>query len=755
MLRIVRSIQMIQLHANPVVWRSGAVAPLKNGEQASREKTIAYQILRAHDKGGAADKMCIRFDSLISHDITYVGIIQTARASGLERFPVPYVLTNCHNSLCAVGGTINEDDHIFGLSAAKRYGGIYVPANQAVIHQFAREMLSGCGRMVLGSDSHTRYGALGTMGVGEGGPEIVKQLLENTYDVAAPEVVMVYLTGAPRQGVGPHDVALALCGAVYKNGFVKNKVLEFVGPGVAALPMDYRIGIDVMTTETACLSSIWATDERVRDYLTVHGRADAYQALAPEDGALYDSMIEIDLSRVEPMAALPFHPSEAYTIAELQANAGDILRQVEKRAEEQFGGKVQLKLTDKLVNGRLYVDQGVIAGCAGGMYDNIAEAAAILKGHDVGDGYFSLSVYPPSVPVNLRLIRDGVQQQLLESGALFKPCFCGPCFGAGDVPGNNGLSIRHTTRNFPNREGSKPGDGQLSAVVLMDARSIAATARHHGELTAATEVDYTVPAAGEYAFDGKVYEKRCYSGFGKPDSSVALRFGPNIADWPKIGALSEHLVMELAAVIHDPVTTTDELIPSGETSSYRSNPMKLASFALSRREPAYVSRTEAIRAKEARRAGGDLSALAMLQKAGIDEEMLKNSSIGSVIFANKPGDGSAREQAASCQRVLGGCANICYEYATKRYRSNCINWGMLPFVIDEGTPFDFDSGDMIFVPHVREKIVAKESVFPAKVVTKDGKTCELTLRLGALTDDERSILLEGCLMNYYAAQRRK
>ena len=746
---------MIQLHANPVVWRSGAVTPLQNGEQASREKTIAYRIMRAHDKGGAADKMCIRFDSLISHDITYVGIIQTARASGLERFPVPYVLTNCHNSLCAVGGTINEDDHIFGLSAAKRYGGIYVPANQAVIHQFAREMLSGCGRMVLGSDSHTRYGALGTMGVGEGGPEIVKQLLENTYDVAAPEVVMVYLTGAPRQGVGPHDVALALCGAVYKNGFVKNKVLEFVGPGVAALPMDYRIGIDVMTTETACLSSIWATDERVRDYLAVHGRADAYQALAPEDGALYDSMIEIDLSRVEPMAALPFHPSEAYTIAELQANAGDILRQVEKRAEEQFGGKVQLKLTDKLVNGRLYVDQGVIAGCAGGMYDNIAEAAAILKGHDVGDGYFSLSVYPPSVPVNLRLIRDGVQQQLLESGALFKPCFCGPCFGAGDVPGNNGLSIRHTTRNFPNREGSKPGDGQLSAVVLMDARSIAATARHHGELTAATEVDYTVPAAGEYAFDGKVYEKRCYSGFGKPDSSVELRFGPNIADWPKIGALSEHLVMELAAVIHDPVTTTDELIPSGETSSYRSNPMKLASFALSRREPAYVSRTEAIRAKEDRRAGGDLSALAMLQNAGIDEEMLKNSSVGSVIFANKPGDGSAREQAASCQRVLGGCANICYEYATKRYRSNCINWGMLPFVIDEGTPFDFDSGDMIFVPHVREKIVAKESVFPAKVVTKDGKTCELTLRLGALTDDERSILLEGCLMNYYAAQRRK
>ena len=746
---------MIQLHDNAVVWRNGAVAPVKNGEQASREKTIAYQIMRAHDKGNDPDKMCIRFDSLISHDITYVGVIQTARASGLERFPVPYVLTNCHNSLCAVGGTINEDDHIFGLSAAKKYGGIYVPANQAVIHQFAREMLSGCGRMVLGSDSHTRYGAIGTMGVGEGGPEIVKQLLENTYDVAAPEVVMVYLTGTPRQGVGPHDVALALCGAVYKNGFVKNKVLEFVGPGVASLPMDYRIGIDVMTTETACLSSIWATDERVRDYLAVHGRVDAYKALAPEDGALYDSMIEIDLSSVVPMAALPFHPSEAYTIADLQANAGDILREVEKRALEQFGGKVKLQLTDKLVDGQLYVDQGVIAGCSGGMYDNIAEAAAILKGHDVGDGYFSLSVYPPSVPVNLRLIRDGVQQQLLESGALFKPCFCGPCFGAGDVPGNNGLSIRHTTRNFPNREGSKPGDGQLSAVMLMDARSIAATARNHGKLTAATEIDYTAPVAGEYEFDSKIYEKRCYSGFGKPDSSVELRFGPNIADWPQIRPLSDNLVMELAAVIHDPVTTTDELIPSGETSSYRSNPMKLASFALSRREPAYVSRTETIREKEEKRAAGDYSALEVLKNAGISEDMLKNSSVGSVIFANKPGDGSAREQAASCQRVLGGCANICYEYATKRYRSNCINWGMLPFVIDEGTPFEFESGDMIFVPDVRAKVIAKDSVFPAKVVTKDGKVSDLTLRLGALTDDERSILLEGCLMNYYAAQRRK
>ena len=744
---------MIELHGGAVEIKNGV--PVPANKVSGREGTMAYKILRAHSIREEKGQLHIKFDSLISHDITYVGIIQTAKASGLTEFPLPYVMTNCHNSLCAVGGTINEDDHVFGLSAAVKYGGCFVPANMAVIHQYAREMMSGCGKMILGSDSHTRYGAIGTMGIGEGGPEIVKQLLKNTYDIADPEVILVWLTGSPKRGVGPHDVAIALCKEVYKNGFVKNRVLEFAGPGVASLPMDYRIGIDVMTTETACLSSIWETDGAVKEYLTIHGRPDEYKRLSPDEGACYDGMITIDLSSVEPMAALPFHPSEAVTLRELMANPGDILREVEIRTEKQFGGKAKLSFTDKVKNGRLTVDQGIIAGCAGGMYDNIAEAAAILKNRGTGNGYFSLSVYPPSVPVNLELIQSGIQQSLLESGALFKPCFCGPCFGAGDVPGNNGLSIRHTTRNFPNREGSKPGDGQLSAVVLMDARSIAATARHHGELTAATEVDYTVPAAGEYAFDGKVYEKRCYSGFGKPDSSVELRFGPNIADWPKIGALSEHLVMELAAVIHDPVTTTDELIPSGETSSYRSNPMKLASFALSRREPAYVSRTEAIRAKEAQRAGGDLSALAMLQNAGIDEEMLKNSSIGSVIFANKPGDGSAREQAASCQRVLGGCANICYEYATKRYRSNCINWGMLPFVIDEGTPFDFDSGDMIFVPHVREKIVAKESVFPAKVVTRDGKTCELTLRLDALTDDERSILLEGCLMNYYAAQRRK
>ncbi len=747
---------MIKLDSRPAVWTASGVQSAPEGSlPAGREKTMAYRILRAHDRSGGSGTMRIRFDSLISHDITYVGVIQTARASGMERFPVPYVLTNCHNSLCAVGGTINEDDHVFGLSAAKKYGGIYVPANQAVIHQYAREALTGCGRMVLGSDSHTRYGAIGTMGIGEGGPEIVKQLLENTYDVADPEVVLVYLTGAPARGVGPHDVALALCGAVYKNGFVKNKVLEFAGPGIKNLPMDYRIGIDVMTTETACLSSIWATDGRVEEYLAVHGRAGEYKKLEPEDGAVYDSVISIDLSTVEPMAALPFHPSEAYTIAELRANAGDILRETEKRAHEQFGGKVELHLTDKIRDGGIYVDQGVIAGCSGGMYDNIAEAAAILDGCSVGDGYFSLSVYPPSVPVNLRLIKDGVQQKLMEAGALFKPCFCGPCFGAGDVPANNGLSIRHTTRNFPNREGSKPGDGQLAAVVLMDARSIAATARNGGRLTAATEIDYVQPEDRPYEFDGSVYEKRVYSGFGHPDSSAELRFGPNIADWPAIPALSDNLIMELAAVIHDPVTTTDELIPSGETSSYRSNPMKLASFALSRREPAYVGRTEKIREAEARRAAGDYSDVQALLDGGVSAGEIAHSSICSVIFANRPGDGSAREQAASCQRVLGGGANICYEYATKRYRSNCINWGMLPFVIDEGTPFDYESGDMVYVPDVREKVARGDCEFDAKVFAKDGSVSDLKLRMGALTDDERDIILRGCLMNHYAAQRRK
>ena len=740
----------MQLWNNPTVLKNGKPQSAADG---SRAGTIAWQILHAHSSGDE-QHLRIRFDSLISHDITYVGIIQTARASGLTRFPVPYVLTNCHNSLCAVGGTINEDDHVFGLSAAKKYGGIYVPANQAVIHQYAREMMTGCGRMILGSDSHTRYGALGTMGVGEGGPEIVKQLLENTYDIAMPPVVLVYLTGKPRQGVGPHDVAIALCGAVYDSGFVKNKVLEFAGPGVASLPMDFRIGVDVMTTETACLSSIWQTDGKVEEYLAQHGRADAYRQLAPAEGAQYDAAILIDLSEIEPMAALPFHPSRAFTIRELQENGADILRQTEQLAQQQFGGKVSLHLTDKLVSGKLHIDQGVIAGCSGGMYDNIAEAAAILDGHDVGCGYFSLSVYPPSIPVNLELIESGVQQRLLEAGALFKPCFCGPCFGAGDVPANDALSIRHTTRNFPNREGSKPASGQLAAVMLMDARSIAATARNHGVLTAATDIDYTAPAPHTAHFDAGVYEKRCYFGFGKPDESAELKFGPNITEWPKIPKLTDDLLLKLACVIHDPVTTTDELIPSGETSSYRSNPLKLATFALSRREPQYVARAQQTQALEASRQAGapDAELLDVLQKLGKDASALDTLSVGSVIFANKPGDGSAREQAASCQRVLGGAANICYEFATKRYRSNCINWGMMPFTIDEGVAFDYDAGDYVYVPGIREAIASGARDVAAQIVTKTGCT-PITLHLPELTNEERQILLTGCLMNYYADQR--
>ncbi len=744
---------MITLHSGGVSWQKGAPVPAPVVSPADREKTMAYQIFRRHSMREEAGQLHLKFDSLISHDITYVGIIQTAKASGLTEFPVPYVMTNCHNSLCAVGGTINEDDHVFGLSAAMKYGGNFVPANQAVIHQYAREMMSGCGRMILGSDSHTRYGAIGTMGVGEGGPEIVKQLLKNTYDIAAPQVVLVYLTGEPAQGVGPHDVAIALCGEVYKNGFVKNKVLEFAGPGIRNLPMDYRIGIDVMTTETACLSSIWETDGAVEEYLAIHGRPEAYESLHPQEGAYYDNMITIDLSKVEPMAALPFHPSEAYPIRELIANPGDILREVEKQAAEQFGGKVNLRLTDKLVDGKLVVDQGVIAGCAGGMYDNIAEAAAILEGHDVGSGYFSLSIYPPSVPVNLELIQNGVQQSLLEAGALFKPCFCGPCFGAGDVPANNGLSIRHTTRNFPNREGSKPGDGQLSGVVLMDARSIAATARNHGVLTPATEVSYTQPRQGKRTFDSRVYDRRVYFGFGKPQPDYQLKFGPNIAEWPKIPALSDNLLMQVASVLRDPVTTTDELIPSGETSSYRSNPMKLASFALSRRDPDYVPRAQATQALEnARQAGTPAPEVKdALGKLGLDESALDSLQIGSVIFANKPGDGSAREQAASCQRVLGGCANICYEFATKRYRSNCVNWGMLPFTLAEGDEFACQPGDFIYVPDVKAKVENGDDTFPAKAVTADGVK-DLTLYLKNTTGEERELLLTGCLMNHYAAQ---
>ncbi len=748
---------MIKLHKNGVFLNNGVpedASRLSEDISDARRKTIAFSILEKHDISRDKDILRLKFDSLISHDITYVGVIQTAKGSGLTSFPIPYVLTNCHNSLCAVGGTINEDDHVFGLSAAKKYGGIYVPANVAVIHQYAREMMSGCGRMILGSDSHTRYGAMGTMGIGEGGPEIVKQLLSNTYDVKRPEIVLVYLTGKPGHGVGPHDVAIALCGAVYDNGFVKNKVLEFIGPGIRNLPMDFRIGIDVMTTETACLSSVWETDGAVEEYFAAHGRPEDYKALSPQDGAYYDSMIEINLGAIEPMAALPFHPSKAYTIRELQANAGDILRQVELDAEKTLSGGVKLRLTDKLVNGRLYVDQGVIAGCAGGMYDNIAEASAILKGCSVGNGYFSLSVYPPSIPVNLELIKNGVQQSLMESGALFKSCFCGPCFGAGDVPSNNALSIRHTTRNFPNREGSKPSDGQISSVMLMDARSIAATARNKGILSSAADIDYKEPEPHAYSFDRSVYEKRVYFGFGKADGTAELKMGPNIAEWPKIPALAENALLRLASVIQDEVTTTDELIPSGETSSYRSNPIKLASFTLSRRDPRYVERAKETAALEAKRAEGEIpdELLTVMKKLGLPADTLKSTIVSSAIFAKKPGDGSAREQAASCQRVLGGGANICYEFATKRYRSNCINWGMLPFTIDKSTDFCYEPDDWIFVPGIRKAVEAGAESIPAKVLTKHG-TADITLNLTGLTADEKEIILCGCLMNYYAAHK--
>ncbi len=718
-----------------------------------RNGTLAYGILNAHNTKPDDEKMRIKFDALISHDITYVGIIQTARASGLKEFPIPYAMTNCHNSLCAVGGTINEDDHVFGLSAAKKYGGIYVPANQAVIHQYAREMMAGCGKMILGSDSHTRYGAIGTMAVGEGGPELVKQLLKNTWDVNPPQVVLVYLENAPKPGVGPHDVAIALCGAVFKEGLVTNKVLEFVGPGVESLSMDFRIGIDVMTTETACLSSIWETDEKVKEYLFNHGRPDEYKEMKPDDVAYYDMAIRIDLSKIESMIALPFHPSNAYTIHELQQNP-EILFEVEKAAKAQFGDKVDFRLGDKIRNGKIHVDQGIIAGCAGGMFENICEAAAILDGKDIGDSYFNLSVYPSSVPVNLALIRNGVQGKLLESGAVFKPCFCGPCFGAGDVPANNGLSIRHTTRNFPNREGSKPGDGQLASVALMDSRSIAATALNKGVLTAATDIE--IPDYDkEYRFEKGVYEKRVYQGFGKAQSDYELKLGPNITDWPEMYALEENLLLKLAAIIHDDVTTTDELIPSGETSSYRSNPLRLAEFALSRRIPEYVSRAKAVAKEEKnRRESESAEVLDVLSKVtDNDAEEAKHTQFGSCIFACRPGDGSAREQAASCQKVLGGFGNICYEFATKRYRSNCINWGILPFTISKDTEFNYTDGDYVFVPGIREAIRNGKEEIPAKVITAD-EVKDITLYVKGLTEEEKTIILEGCLMNYYKSQNK-
>lgn len=713
----------------------------------ARENTITYQILRAHDVDGSkGQKMRIRFDAMMSHDITYVGIIQTARASGLDKFPLPYAMTNCHNSLCAVGGTINEDDHVFGLSAAKKYGGIYVPTNMAVIHQYAREAMVKCGNMILGSDSHTRYGSLGNMGVGEGGGELVKQLLHNTWDINAPEVVLVWLEGAPKRGVGPHDVAISLVKAVFDNGFVKNKVLEFAGPGVKNLPIDFRNGIDIMTTETTCLSSIWVTDDEVRHHYELHNRPEDFRALQPGEVTYYDGMIRVDLSTQESMIALPYHPSNAYTIHELQADPERILREVEEDTRKRYGDKVHVDLLSKIHNGKVQADQGIIAGCSGGTYDNLSQAAAILKGQSTGNDYFSLSVFPQSVPVSIAITRSGINEELLEAGAVIKPAFCGPCFGAGDVPANNGLSIRHTTRNFPNREGSKPGQGQISMVALMDARSIAATAANGGVITAATDVEYT-DEHKPYEYDARIYDRRVYNGYGKANAAEELRYGPNIKDWPKMFAMQDNQLLELAAVIHDPVTTTDELIPSGETSSYRSNPLKLSEFALSRRCPEYVEWSKRIHNDDLERREGRCPAavLEALEKVGASAE---NTSFGSCVFANRPGDGSAREQAASCQKVLGGDANICYEYATKRYRSNCINWGIVPYTIDAETAFDYEPGDYVFVPGIRQAILDGKEEIMAKVITKTG-VADIKLHFANLTQAEREILAEGCLMNYY------
>ena len=732
-----------------------AALPSKCGRTVTKEEaeqsTIAYGILKAHNKSGDMQNLRMRFDSLTSHDITYVGIIQTARASGMKEFPMPYVLTNCHNSLCAVGGTINEDDHMFALSAAHKYGGIYVPTNMAVIHSYNREMMSGCGRMILGSDSHTRYGALGTLAVGEGGGELAKQLVGRTYDVARPGVVAIYLTGKPRDGVGPQDVALSIIGAVYAKGYVKNKVMEFVGPGVANLPIEYRNGIDVMTTETTCWSSIWETDQNTKDYLTIHGRPEAFRALKPADVAYYDGCVYVDLSTVECTIALPMHPSYTYTIAELKANAADILHECQEKANAQITG-AKLDLMSKIRGGEIWVDQGLVAGCSGGTFDNVCAVADILRGHSCGNGEFKMSVYPGSMPAYIQLMKNGALTDIASAGAIIRECFCGPCFGAGDTPANGEFSIRHTTRNFPNREGSKPGEGQMSGVALMDARSIAATAINGGRLTAATDLDvtYTHP---QYFFDGSVYEKRVYNGYGKAEPEHELRMGPNIKDWPEQPALSDDLLVKVVSYITDPVTTTDELIPSGETSSYRSNPLGLAEFALSRKDPAYVGRAKAVQAAEkAREAGADMvSALPELSDVlsairTTYEVTPENTGVGSTIFAVKPGDGSAREQAASCQKVLGGWANIANSYATKRYRSNLINWGMLPFLIPEGA-LPFANGDYLFVPGIRAAVEQSQTQIPAFVV-KDGALVPFTLGLGEMTSDERQIILDGCLINF-------
>ncbi len=728
-------------------------ANLPVAKEEAAKNTIAYSILKAHNKSGNMEKLQIKFDKLTSHDITFVGIIQTARASGLEKFPVPYVLTNCHNSLCAVGGTINEDDHMFGLTCAKKYGGVYVPPHQAVIHQFAREMLAGGGKMILGSDSHTRYGALGTMAMGEGGPELVKQLLCQTYDINMPGVVAIYLKGTPRPGVGPQDVALAIIGEVFANGYVKNKVMEFVGPGVANLSADFRIGIDVMTTETTCLSSIWQTDEKIEEFYAIHGRPEDYKELKPGSVAYYDGCVEIDLGEIKPMIAMPFHPSNTYTIDELKANLDDIFADVEKRAQVSLDGKIPFTLRDKVVDGKLYVDQGIIAGCAGGGFENICAAADILKGKNIGHDAFTLSVYPASTPIYMELAKNGVLAELIGTGAVVKTAFCGPCFGAGDTPANNAFSIRHTTRNFPNREGSKIQNGQISSVALMDARSIAATAANKGFLTSAEEFDGNY-SEHKYYFDKTIYENRVFDSKGVADPSVEIQFGPNIKDWPEMAALADNLILKVVSEIHDPVTTTDELIPSGETSSYRSNPLGLAEFTLSRKDPEYVGRAKAIQVAQKAIQAGQCPAEAVPELKPVMETIHKfypdvdktNLGVGSTIFAVKPGDGSAREQAASCQKVLGGWANVANEYATKRYRSNLINWGMLPFLIPSGE-LPFKNGDYLFFPGIRKAVEEKADVI--KGYTVDGDTLkEFDVTLGELTDDEREIILKGCLINY-------
>ena len=729
---------------------AGPDAPSK--EEAAKG-TIAYGILEAHNTSDNMEKLKIRFDKLTSHDITYVGIIQTARASGLEKFPMPYVLTNCHNSLCAVGGTINEDDHMFGLTCAKKYGGIYVPPHQAVIHQFAREMLACGGAMILGSDSHTRYGALGTMAMGEGGPELVKQLLNQTYDINMPGVIGIYMTGEPIKGVGPQDVALAIIGAVFQNGYVNNKVMEFVGPGVEKLSADFRIGVDVMTTETTCLSSIWKTDDVIKDFYDIHGRVEDYKELNPAKVAYYDGMVKIDLSKIRPMIAMPFHPSNTYTIEDMNKNLMDVLHDCEQKALVSLDGQVDFKLTDKVRDGKLYVEQGIIAGCAGGGFENLCAAADIIKGKSIGADEFTLSVYPASTPIYMELVKNGAAAALMESGAIVKTAFCGPCFGAGDTPSNNSLSIRHSTRNFPNREGSKLQNGQIASVALMDARSIAATAANKGYLTPATDLDVEYTGR-KYHFDSSIYANRVFDSKGVADPSVEIKFGPNIKDWPKMSALPENMILKVVSEIHDPVTTTDELSPSGETSSYRSNPLGLAEFTLSRKDPAYVGRAKEVRAaQEAVEANSNpVEALAELAPvidaihAKYADVTNENIGIGSTIFAVKPGDGSAREQAASCQKVLGGWANIANEYATKRYRSNLINWGMLPFLIEKGD-LPFANGDYIFLPDVRKAVETKAAEFEAYVV-KDGSLTPFALKMGELTDDEREIILKGCLINY-------